>query len=178
MVLGLLCPLMRRDLRRLPDLELTTILLIFLALMVFFSGSNYTRLQFNTGIRYMTPVLPFLFLPAAAVLVRLPRLAIYLIAVFLVTESWCLAMIREAERDLGVLDPMLRVFLGGFQLPVLTTLSRLSGPYGEFFQNGISPFPRFALTGFVLYGVWSPRFAGVQSSSVQSTLKMRKRGVA
>jgi hypothetical protein len=178
MALGLLCPLMRRDLRRLPDLELTTILLIFLALMVFFSGSNYTRLQFNTGIRYMTPALPFLFLPAAAVLVRLPRLAIYLIAVFLVTESWCLAMIREVERDLGVLDPMLRVFLGGFQLPVLTTLSRLSGPYGEFFQYGISPFPLFVLTGFVLYGVWSPRFAGIQSSSVQSTLKMRKRGVA
>ena len=84
---------------------------------------------------------------------RLPRLAIYLIAVFLVTESWCLAMIREVERDLGVLDPILRVFLGGFQLPVLTTLSRLSGPYGEFFPewyfsvspvcpNGICPVRR------------------------------------
>ena len=178
MVLALLCPLMWRRLRRMPDLELATVLLIFLALIVFFSGSNYTRLQFNTGIRYMTPVLPFLFLPAAAVLVRLPRLAVYLFAVVLVTESWSLAMIREVERDLGVLDPMLRVFLGGFQLPVLTTISRLSGQYGEFFQNGVSPFPLFALTAGVLYGVWSRRLAGVRSSSVQSTLKIRKRGVA
>ena len=174
MLLAMFCPLVRRNDRRLPNLELTTILLIFLALMVFFSGSNYTRLQFNTGIRYMTPVLPFLFVAAAVVLVRLPRRAIYLIAVLSVTESWCLAMIREVERDLGVLDPILRVFFGGFQLPVLTTLSRLSGQYGDFFQYGVSPVPLFALTGVILYGVWSPRFAGVQSSSVQSTLKSEK----
>ena len=177
MALALLSPLMQRGLRRLPDLELTTVLLIFLVLMVFFSGSNYTRLQFNTGIRYMAPVLPFLFVAAAVVLVRLPRLAIYMIAVLLVTESWCLAMIREVERDLGVLDPILRVFLGGFQLPVFTTLSRLSGQYGDFFPDGLSPFPLFALTGIILYGVWSPRFMGVWSSCAHSTLKTGKQGV-
>jgi hypothetical protein len=87
-------------------------------------------------------------------------------------------MVREVERDLGVLDPVLRVFLGGFQLPVLTTLSRLSGPYGEFFQDGVSPFPLFVITALILYGVWSPRFAERRSSSVQSTLEVRKRGVA
>ena len=178
MALALLCPLMGRGMRRIPNVELTTVLLLFLALIVFFSGSNYTRLQFNTGIRYMAPALPFLFLPAAAVLMRLPRVVVYLIAVLMVTESWCLAMIREVERDLGVLDPMLRVFLGGFQLPVLTTLSRLSGPYGEFFQHGVSPYPLFALTASVLYGVWSRRFAGARSLSVQSAPQVRKQRVA
>jgi len=178
MLLAILCPMVQRVRRRLPALELTTILFCFVALWVFLSGNNYTRLQFNTGIRYMAPALPFLFVPAAVLLVRLPLIVIYPFAVLLVTEAWCLAMIREVERDLGVLDPILRVFLGGFQLPVFTTLSRLSGQYGEFFQYGVSPFPLFALTGVILYGVWSPRFAGVQSSSVQSTLKMRKRRVA
>jgi hypothetical protein len=177
LALALLCPFMRRGLRRMPDIELTAVLLIFFALIVFFSGSNYTRLQFNTGIRYMTPALPFLFLPAAAVLARLPRLAVHMIAVLVVTESWCLAMVRDVEHDLGVLDPMLRVFLGGFQLPVLSTISRLSGQYGAFFPNGVSPLPLFALTACVLYGLWSPRFAAVRSSSVQPTLEMRKRGV-
>ena len=178
MVLAVLYPLVRRnDPRLLPNLELAFIISLFLAFWLFFSGSNYTRLQFNTGIRYLAPMFPFLFLPAAVMLVRLPRLAVYMIAVLSVTESWCLAMIREVERDLGVLDPILRVFISGFQLPALTTLSRLSGPYGEFFEHGVSPLPLFAVAGVILYGVWSPRFTGVWSSCAQSTLKAGKQGV-
>jgi hypothetical protein len=177
MLLAVLCPLVRRSDRRLPDLELTTILLIFLALLVFFSGSNYTRLQFNTGIRYMAPMFPFLFVPAAVVLMCLPRFAIYLIAVLSVTQSWCMAMYRDVERGLGVLDPILHILLGGFQLPALTTLSRMGGQYGEFFQHGVSPLPLFAITAVVLYGIWSPRFTGVWSLCVQSTLKVGKRAV-
>jgi hypothetical protein len=178
LALALFYPLVRRSTRRLlPNLELAFILLLFLAFWVFFSGSNYTRLQFNTGIRYMAPMFPFLFVPAAALLVRLPRLAIYFIAVVSVTESWCLAMVRDVERGLGVLDPILRVFVGGFQLPALSTLSRLSGQYGEFFQLGVSPLPLFAIAAVVLYGVWSPRFTGVSSSCARSTLKAGKQGV-
>ena len=58
-----------------------------------------------------------------------------LIAVISVTESWCLAMYRDVERGFGVLDPILHVFLGGFQLPALTTLFRMGGQYGDFFQH-------------------------------------------
>ena len=146
MALALFYPLVRPSTRRLlPNLELAFILLLFLAFWVFFSGSNYTRLQFNTGIRYMAPMFPFLFVPAAVVLMRLPRFAIYLIAVLSVTQSWCMAMYRDVERGLGVLDPILHVFLGGFQLPALTTLSRMGGQYGEFFQLGVSPLPLFAI---------------------------------
>ena len=82
MLLAVLSPFLNRGTGRLlPDLELTFILLLFVAFWLFFSGSNYTRLQFNTGIRYMAPMLPFLFVPAVVVLMRLPRLAIYFIAV-------------------------------------------------------------------------------------------------
>ena len=123
MLLAVVYPFVgRKDPRLLPNLELAFILSLFLAFWLFFSGSNYTRLQFNTGIRYMTPMLPFLFLPAALTLMRLPRVAIYFIALASVTESWCLAMVRDVERGLGVLDPILRVFIGGFQLPALNTL--------------------------------------------------------
>ena len=147
MLLAVLCPLFNRNARHsLPVLELAFVLAIFVAFWVFFSGSNYTRLQFNTGIRYMAAMFPFLFVPAAVVLMRLPRLAIYFIAVFSVTESWCLAMHRDVERGLGVLDPILHVFFGGFKLPALTTLSRIGGgKYGEFFAHGVSPLPLFAL---------------------------------
>jgi hypothetical protein len=123
--------------------------------LIFFSGVNYARLQFNTGIRYLAPIFPFLFIPAALALARLPRRAIYFIAVICVTESWCLAMHRDVERGLGALDPILHVFIGGFELPALTTLSRMGNQFGEFLARGVSPIPLFALIAAVLYGVWA-----------------------
>jgi len=155
-LLALVAPFVNRGtLRLLPVLELATFLSLFLALWLLFSGINYTRLQFNTGIRYMAPIFPFLFVPASIVLMRLPRLAIYFIAIFSVMQSWCLAMYRDVERGLGVLDPVLHVLIGGFKLPSLTVLSRMSGQYGKYFSNGVSPLPLFALTAAILYAVWS-----------------------
>lgn len=142
--------------RRLPRLELLVLLGLSAAFLVFFSGSNYTRLQFNTGIRYMSSVLPFLFVPAAVVLMRLPRTAVLLIAVMSVAESWCLAMYRDVEHPLGVLNSMLHVFIGGFQLPALTTLSRMGTTYGEFAANGVSPLPAFVLVGALIAVLWMP----------------------
>jgi len=160
MLLALVSPLYNHGTHRLlPGPELAFCLTLFAAFLIFFSGSNYTRLQFNTGIRYMAPMLPFLFVSAAVVLMRLPRLAIYLIALFSVAESWCLAMYRDVERGLGVLDPILHVFSGGFRLPALTTLSRMSsGSYQEFFILGVSPLPLFVLTAAILYAIWAPQF--------------------
>lgn len=157
MLLALAAPFIDRGAKRvLPALELWTILGITLAFWIFFSGSNYTRLEFNTGIRYMAAILPFLFVPAAVVLMRLPRYAIYFIAVFSVVESWSLAMYRDVERGLGLLEPILHVFTGGLQLPWLTTLSRMGSTYGEYFAQGVSPLPLFLLTAAVIIGLWLP----------------------
>ncbi len=158
MLLALLYPLARRGHRTaLPGLETAALLGLFLAFWIFFGGSNYTRLQFNTGVRYMAPLYPLLFIPAALLLLRLPRRAIYFAAALSVAQAWCLAMYRDVERGLGVLDPILHVFFGGFQLPALTSLSRLE-PFAEYFAGGASPLPLFALTAAVLFGIWSPRF--------------------
>ncbi len=145
----------RKGVHSFPWLELTSMLSFFLVLWVFFSGSNYTRLQFNTGIRYLTPIFPFLFIPAAFVLVRLPRPAVLFISVVSVAEAWCMAMYRDVERNFGVLDPILHVFYEGFQLPALTTLSRLGGPLGEYFIGSPSPLPLFVLAGGLLYVIWA-----------------------
>jgi hypothetical protein len=158
MLLALVAPWMDRGLgRRLPRLELWFILALFLAFWLFFSGSNYTRLQFNTGIRYLTPMFPFLFVPVAVVLVRLPRHAILFIAVASVAESWSLAMHRDVERGYGMLDPILHVFIGGFKLPILTTISRMGAQLGEHVANGVSPLPLFALAAAVIFAIWYPR---------------------
>jgi hypothetical protein len=157
MLLALSTPLVNRGPRRLlPRTEMVATLAIFAAFLLFFSGSNYTRLQFNTGVRYLSPMYAFLFLPAAAVLIHLPRRVIYFTGVLSVTQAWCLAMYRDVERGLGLLDPILHVFVGGLQLPFLSVLSRMGGQYGEFVGRGVSPLPLFALAAAVLYGIWAP----------------------
>ncbi|MDH5514114.1 MAG: hypothetical protein OEY45_03015 [Gammaproteobacteria bacterium] len=160
MLLALVLPFFRnRTPDVLPRFELYTLLLTFIGLWLFFSGVSYTRLQFNTGIRYLAPIFPFLFVPAAAMLVKLPSRIIYFIVLFSVVIAWPLAMYRDVERGLGILDPVISVFTSGFQLPVLTLMSRMSGPWSEHFTNGYSSIPVLLLLGFIIVGIWYP-FSG------------------
>jgi hypothetical protein len=159
MLLAIAAPIVnRKGLRFLPGLELATLLGLSAAVWLFYGSVNYSRLQFNTGIRYLAAIFPFLFVAAAVVLTRLPRWAIYLTAVVSVAESWCLAMHRDVERGLGVLDPILHVFLGGFKLPALSVISRMQGQFGEHVAGGVSPLPLFVLCAIILWGVWRLRF--------------------
>lgn len=155
-LLGVLYPLARRKRRDLlPSLELWTMLAMCIGMWLFFSGVNYTRLQFNTGIRYLSAIFPFLFVPSAMMFVRLSIPARYFVALFCLIESWCLAMHRDVERGLGLLDPVLSVFFGGFQLPILTVLSNMGGQYSEHLAKGVSPLPLFAVVAVTIYGIWS-----------------------
>ena len=155
-LLALAAPFVNRGAaRRLPAVELWAMLGFAVAMWLFCGGVNYARLQFNTGIRHLAPIFPFLFVPAALVLVRLPMLVQSLVVVLSVALGWCLAMYRDVEiGPLGVLDSVGHVLLGGFQLPALTTLSRLGGGVAAYFPNGVSPLPLFALTAAVLYVIW------------------------
>jgi hypothetical protein len=137
-------------------LETALVLGCTLGLWLFFGGVHYTRLQFNTGIRYLAPIFPFLFLPAAVVLARLSRRTVYFVAVLSVFQAWSLAMYRDVERGLGILEPIVRVLFGGFQLPALNVLARMGGQYGDYFAHGVSPLPLFALTAALIVGIWAP----------------------
>jgi hypothetical protein len=152
-VLGFAAFLLRKRRPALPMLEMVTCVALFLALWVFFAGSNYVRLQWNTGVRYMAPVLPFLFLPAALVLARMRRFPLLVLATGSVVLNWCMAMNREVWRPLGVLEPVVRVLTGGFELPALTTLSRMQ-MFRDLVPDGVSPLPLFALTAVILWLVW------------------------
>jgi len=165
-LLTLISPFLNRGARRvIPVYELAVLLGIPLSLWLFCGGISYTRLQFSTGLRYLAPVLPFLFVPAAVTLMRLPLRLAYLLGVVSVALAWCMAMYRDVERGLGVLEPVLQVFLGGFQLPVLTVLSRMGPSYGNYFSRGVSPLPLFFLIASILYCVWSLDLAADQIES-------------
>lgn len=136
--------------------EILFILLFFLGFVFFFGGLEYTKLQWITGIRYLIPVIPFLFLLAADVLTRMPRIAVYGLAVLALVESWSLSMVRPVGvPNEGVINGVARFFLEGFQLPWLTTLSKMSSQYAPFLEGrGISAAPFFALGAAVLFGIW------------------------
>lgn len=157
LLLALLLPfLQRRTPGILPVFETRTVLLLLAGLWLFFSCVSYTRLQFNTGIRYLAPIFPFLFLPVAAMLVRLPLRLVYFIGLFSLVLSWPLAMHREVESGPGVLEPVISIFTGGFKLPVLTVLSRMGDAYGSYFSGGVSALPVLVLLGAMIFGIWYP----------------------
>jgi hypothetical protein len=140
----------------LPQAERRLILAAFVGLWIFFSGNNYTFLQYNTGVRYMAPIIPFLFIPTACFLSRFRRTVVYVVVVFSVASSWALAMYRDVEGGLGVLRPIAQTFLGGFQLPALRSLSYVEGGHTALLPLGTSPLPLFVLTAGLLYILWMP----------------------
>jgi hypothetical protein len=143
---------------------------VFLAtLWVFCSCIHYTiRWQWQDGIRYMVPVVPFLFFLLADVLTRIPRGIAYVAAMVAVTETWCLAMVRESP-----LESVARVFLHGFELPWLTTLVRAARQYFPALSEGASPLPLFVLFGILIWGIWAVRAPGrpLRSSSGNLSIK-------
>ena len=66
-----------------------TSLLVYL----FFSGVDYNIVIINTGIRYQAPMFPLLFIPAAVVLMRLPRPWAYGLSLLSFIVNWCLAKV-------------------------------------------------------------------------------------
>ena len=113
-------------------------------------------MKLNTTFRYLAPSFPFLFLAAMVPLTRLPTLPIRLMAVISVTLAWSMAMHRDIERGLGVLDPVLEILFGGLRLPILTRLSRIEGLFSEGYIFGPSPLPLFVLAAAILLVIWTP----------------------
>ncbi len=143
--------LARRARSQLPAREAWVCLILSAVLIVFFSTVQYTRLQWVTGIRYIAPAIPFLFLAAVPVLLRLPKLLAYGMIILSVVISWSIAMVRSQGT---VFENVQRVFVEGFQLPWLTVMTKLSAQYLPWFRGNISVLPIFALCGVMLYIVW------------------------
>jgi hypothetical protein len=166
MLLALLGPWWNKRAKNpIPLREFFLISLVPLGLWLFCGGISYVRLQFNNGLRYLAPLLPYMFISAALVLTKIPRRWAYLIAVLAVGQAWSMAMYRDVERGFGVLDPIFHVFIGGFQLPVLTVLSRMKDQYGDYAINGVSPLPIFALAAVVVWAIWARPIAATRRTA-------------
>ncbi len=85
----------RKDTRILPAAERRFVAIAVIALMLFCSANQYARLQWNSGLRYLLPLVPFLFLALSDHWVRIPARFRVLIGAVGLLQAWVLAVFRE-----------------------------------------------------------------------------------
>jgi hypothetical protein len=114
----------------LPSGETRLAVAFILSFLLFCSANHYGYMQFNTGVRHVVPITPFLFLLAASTLLRLPKAGAVVVGIAGLLWSWSLAMYREVELGWGVLEAPKHFLTQGIQLPWLNTLQRLGYLHG------------------------------------------------
>jgi hypothetical protein len=113
-----------------PRRERRFIAVSFIALLIFCSANQYARLQWNSGFRYLVPIVPFTFLALADHWVRLPRSVRLPLATLALLHSWVLTVFRE----LSVQESWQLFLREGIQLPwlrVLRMTSSLTSAWGQ-----------------------------------------------
>jgi hypothetical protein len=79
----------------LPTRERRFVVAAVVALLLFCSVNQYARLQWNSGFRYLLPLVPFLVLALADHWVRMPAWARLTVGAITVVQSWVLTAFRE-----------------------------------------------------------------------------------
>jgi len=121
---------------------------IFLFL-TFCAANQYSRMQFNTGFRYLLPLVPFVFLAACDHLNRLKWKWLIILSIPVLFHSWVLSMVREP-----VFVSWSHFLDEGFQLPWLTVL-RLTNPAGHtIYSSAIAPLFIIGFTALLVYFIW------------------------
>jgi hypothetical protein len=135
LVLGLLPPRARRDQGVvLPKAEWRLTLVMTLLFLLFCSANQYSRMQWNTGFRYLVPLVPMLYLAACNHLAWMPRGWLIAISVPCVMHGWVLSMMRGST-----VESWSRFLSEGVQLPWLTVI-RQTAPEGHWLlSNGLLP---------------------------------------
>jgi hypothetical protein len=142
--------LVRRGLNRVPAHVAALAWVLSIGLWVFCACIHYTlRHQWQDGVRYMVPAVPFLFLLVADVMARMQRVWAVVIAAAAVFETWCLAMVREAP-----LISISRVVNEGLELPWLTTVTKAAPQYFPALAQGASPLPLFVFLALLIWILW------------------------
>lgn len=123
-----------------------------LALWIFSSANQFAALQWNTGVRYLVPLVPLLFLVALPVWLAAPRWLRWGVAVPTVVVSFAVTMMREdVPASLGLLVST------GPLLPLLVVLGKTAEAYAPWIAAwGVQPLgiAAVAAVGAVVALVW------------------------
>lgn len=153
---GLAAPFLTRRREQPVRPELGLIFGAALALYLFNSSVQFAALQWNTGVRYMVPAAPLLFLAAIPVLLQLPRGWRYGIIIPTLVISWVVTMMRESVP--ASFGQLLR---SGPQLPWVITLKKTAEAYAPFLRENAAAAALavgvYAVTGLLLWLLWRRR---------------------
>jgi hypothetical protein len=139
-----------RDRREGPsNRELGWIFAAFAALYLFSSANQFANLQWNTGVRYMVPITPLLFLAAIPVLRRIPSALTAAIVLTSLVISLAVTMTRE-----DVTTALAMVARDGPTLPVLIVLRKMESGYGAVHMPSYAIWILYAFVAAVLWIVW------------------------
>jgi hypothetical protein len=117
-----------------------------LAFLLFCAANQYSRMQWNTGFRYLITIVPLLFLPVAAALARMPTRPLLWIGIPCVLHHWVLCMVRFTPVDWNdsrhaMTESWKRILTEGPQLPALevaaSSLPALSWVGSAWFSSGL-----------------------------------------
>ena len=151
LMLGLIpAAIYKTDKLILPKPERVFVALYVAAFLAFCSANQYSRIQFNSGFRYMVPLVPVIFLAVSDHLVRMPRPWLYLLLVPVFIHSWVIAMVRES-----VPHSWNAVLENGPRLPWLHVLEA-TAPQGDALLGSVwLPLLVIAFLAIVVYVIWA-----------------------
>jgi hypothetical protein len=133
----------------LPRRERRFVVIATIVLMAFCATNQYARLQWNSGFRYLLPLVPFLFLALSDHWVRLPLKARVPIAAIAITQAWVLTAFREQTPRAW------REFLAeGPQLPWYRVLTMTSDPNSPWLGTWWIPTALILVTLAAAAGIW------------------------
>ena len=139
----------RADALLLPQRERWFVIAASAAFLLFCSVNQYSRLQFNSGVRYLVPLVPFLFLALADHWIRMPHWARAGIATVAVLHSWVLTAFREP------VNVSWRLFLSeGPQLSWYRVLGLTTGSPSVWIGTWYVPSAILAVALAVIAGIW------------------------
>lgn len=133
----------------LPRPERRLVAILFLLFLTFCAANQYSRMQWNTGFRYLLPLVPFIYLALCDHLVRLPRRWLIIIIVPILLHSWVISMVRAP-----VPESWYRVMTEGFQLPWLTVLRATSPENYPILSSFLLPIVIISFAFLLVYLIW------------------------
>jgi hypothetical protein len=147
LALGLWPVFARKGSLILPRRERRFAAVCFVGILLFSSANQYARLQWNSGFRYLLPLVPFILLALSDHWVRLPQWARYGIAAATLLHSWVLTVFRELT-----LQRSWELFLQeGVQLPWLRVFRMTSGDRFSIVETQVLS---IAILGLVFLSLW------------------------
>lgn len=149
LVAALAAPFVRRDRGGPSRRELTWIVASFAALYLFSSANQYANLQWNTGVRYMVPVAPLLFIAAVPVLLATPAWTRWLLIVPSLIVSFAVTMTRE-----DIPTALRMVAREGPVLPITIVLEKMASGYPGLVPMGWMPLAVYVALGGAVWLLW------------------------